>query len=62
MASEPDRLEAVEVDYAIRKVRPPFDLFIHPARVPIDEIDLRSAEEQGQMTLWDNECDGICGV
>ena len=62
MASEPDRREAIEHDSAIRKVRPPFDLFIHPARVPIDEIDLRSAEEQGQMSLWDNECDGICGV
>ncbi len=62
MASEPDRKEAIEHDHAIRKVRPPFDLFIHPARIPIDEIDLRTAEEKGQLSLWDNECDGICGV
>lgn len=62
MASEPDRREGIEHDNAIRKVRPPFDLFIHPARVPLDEIDFRTAEEKGQMSLWDNECDGICGV
>ncbi|HNQ32014.1 MAG TPA: hypothetical protein PKJ68_06025 [Candidatus Woesebacteria bacterium] len=62
MSSEPDRKEAIEHDRAIRKVRPPFDLFIHPARVPIDEIDFRTAEEKGQLSLWDNECDGICGV
>ena len=62
MASEPDRKSAIEHDRAIRKIRPPFDLFIHPSRQPIDEVDLRSAEDKGQMTLWDSECDGICGI
>jgi hypothetical protein len=62
MASEPDRKDAIEHDQAIRKIRPPFDLFVHPARMPLDEIDLRTAEEKGQLSLWDNECSGICGV
>lgn len=62
MASGPDRQSAIEHDYAIRKVRPPFDLFVHPERIPIDEIDFRTAEDKGQLSLWDNECDGICGV
>lgn len=62
MASEPDRKEAIEHDYAIRKIRPPFDLFVHPARLPLEEIDFRTAEEKGQLSLWDNECDGICGL
>ena len=53
---------AVELDKAIRKIRPPYDLFIHPSVKPIDEVDFRSAEEKGQMTLWDNECSGVCGV
>ena len=62
MASEPDRKAAIEHDYAIRKIRPPFDLYIHPSRQPIDEIDFRSEIDKGQLTLWDNECDGVCGI
>ena len=62
MASEPDRKAAIEHDRAIRKIRPPFDLYIHPSRQPIDEVDLRSDADKGQMSLWDNECDGICGI
>jgi hypothetical protein len=62
MASPDDRRSAIDHDNAIRKVRPPFDLFIHPSRKPIGEVDFRTAEEKGQMTLWDNECYGICGV
>lgn len=57
-----DWKKAIEVDNAIRKVRPPFDLFIHPARVPLEQVDLRTQEEKGQMRLWDEECTGLCGV
>ena len=57
-----DYKEAINLDNRIRKVRPPYDLFIHPSRRPLEEIDFRTPEEQGQMSLWDNECSGICGV
>jgi hypothetical protein len=57
-----DWQKAVEVDEAIRKVRPPYDLFIHPARIPLVDIDLRSEQDKGQLSLWDDECSGICGV
>lgn len=57
-----DWRKAVEVDAKIRKVRPPYDLFIHPARIPLEQIDLRTAEQKGQMRLWDEECTGLCGV
>lgn len=57
-----DWLEAVSVDRAIRKARPPYDLFVHPARKPLESIDFRTAEEKGQLSLWDQECSGICGV
>jgi hypothetical protein len=57
-----DWQKAVEVDEAIRKVRPPYDLFIHPARIPLVDIDLRSEQDKGQLSLWDAECSGICGV
>lgn len=35
--------------------------FLHSARVPLDEIDFRSAEDVGQLTFND-ECEGMCGV
>jgi len=57
-----DWASAVEHDEAIRKIRPPYDLFVHPARIPLVDVDLRTAEEKGQMRLWDAECFGICGV
>jgi len=57
-----DWQEAVEVDRAIRKVRPPYDLFVHPARIPLEDVDLRTETEKGQLSLWDDECAGVCGV
>lgn len=35
--------------------------FLHAARVPLDEVDLRSAEDRGQLN-FDAECEGMCGV
>jgi len=57
-----DWQEAVTVDRKLRKLRPPYDLFLHPARIPLEEIDFRSQEEHGQMRMWDDECSGICGL
>lgn len=25
-------------------------------------VDLRSEADRGQLSLWDAECDGVCGV
>ncbi len=57
-----DWKEAVAIDKSIRDIRPPFPLFVHPARIPLDEVDLRTQEEKGQLRLWDEECAGVCGV
>lgn len=57
--------KVIETDKMIRNARPPslgLRLYLHASRKPIDEIDFRSAEEKGQMALWDSECEGICGV
>lgn len=54
--------EAIRVDSLIRSARPPQDLYLHPSRKPLGEVDLRTEEERGQMSLWDEECTGICGV
>jgi hypothetical protein len=57
-----DWRKSVEVDNQIRKARPPYDLFVHPARKPLTEIDLRNDVDRGQLSLWDEECTGMCGV
>ena len=62
MKTPEDYAEAVEIDNRIRKIRPPFDLFVHPSRKPLASIDFRTLEEKGQMNLWDAECTGICGI
>ena len=61
-AQPKDWEEAVIVDRMIRKARPPYDLFVHPSRKPLEEVDLRTQEEKGQLSFWDQECSGICGV
>jgi hypothetical protein len=61
-AEPTDWREAVAVDEHLRKLRPPYDLFIHPSRKPLESVDIRTDEQKGQYRLWDDECSGICGV
>ena len=37
-------------------------LYLHPTRQPLDQVDLSTPEERGQLNLWENECEGLCGV
>lgn len=37
-------------------------LFLHKSLKPIDEVDLSTQEEKGQINLFENECEGMCGV
>lgn len=55
--------DAVEVDRAIRH-HPRFrgEQFMHAQRVPLDEVDLSTPEDRGQLDLFVNECEGMCGV
>mgnify|MGYP005829885367 CR=1 FL=1 len=54
-----DWTEAVAVDEAIRNKRPIGDLFVHPARRPLEEA-IRIPEDVGatQLSLDDVPCDG----
>ncbi len=36
--------------------------FVHRQKVPLSLVDFRSAEEAGQMNMFGNECEGMCGV
>jgi hypothetical protein len=57
-----DWREAIKADEKLRNLRPPYRLFVHPSRKPLKDIDLRTEEQKGQISLWDDECSGICGV
>lgn len=56
--------DAVEIDRAIRTglrgIRG--EVFLHRSAVPLDEVDLSTAADAGQLDLWPNECEGMCGL
>jgi hypothetical protein len=35
---------------------------MHHSLVPLDRIDLTTLEDHGQLDLFNNECEGMCGV
>lgn len=55
--------DAVEVDRAIRH-QPGMraQQFMHRSCKPLDQVDLSTPEERGQIDLFNNECEGLCGV
>ncbi len=56
-----DWRKAVEVDEAIRKARPPYDLFLHADRIPLVDVDLSTPQDHGQLELWQEVCEsGYC--
>lgn len=56
--------DAVEVDralrYGLRGIRG--EVFLHRSCVPLDAADLSTAADRGQLDLFGNECEGMCGV
>lgn len=63
LALSPDEFaEAVEIDRAIRGSRAKGELFLHRQCVPLDQVDWSTAEDRGQLNLFLNECEGMCGV
>jgi len=56
--------EAVEMDEKIRGgVRgSDNELFLHRSLKPLAEVDFRNAEDKGQLNMFNNECEGMCGV
>lgn len=56
--------DAVEIDEMIRAgVRgTPQRLYLHRSMKPLVDVDLRTAEDAGQMAMFNEECEGMCGV
>lgn len=38
------------------------DWFLHSSLKPLDQVDLSTAEDRGQLNMFNNECEGMCGV
>jgi hypothetical protein len=36
--------------------------FVHRSGVPLDQVDLSTPEDHGQLTMFEEECEGLCGV
>lgn len=36
--------------------------FLHRSIIPLDQVDLTTLEDHGQLSLFGNECTGMCGV
>jgi len=59
--------DAVAFDEALRKderINKRFrgQAFLHASHKPLTEIDLRSNDEKGIWSLFDMECEGMCGL
>ena len=62
---DPDAwFDAVDVDRAIRSglrgIRG--EVFLHRSAIPLDEADLSTEADRGQLDLFGNDCEGMCGV
>lgn len=59
-----DWFRAVAFDAAIRSGPRGLKgtMFVHPDRVPLDQVDLTTLEDHGQLNMFNHECEGMCGV
>ncbi len=56
--------EAVEFDRQIRSGLRGVEqeAYIHRSLQPLDQVDFSSAEDRGQVNMFNMECEGMCGV
>lgn len=57
--------DAIDFDLSIRSLTErgvESDAYVHRSLVPLSEVDLSTAEERGQLNMFINECEGMCGV
>lgn len=50
--------KVVQIDRQINKIGE----YLHRSLKPIDEVDFDSLEDKGQINMFENECEGVCGV
>ncbi len=63
--SEADFADAVVIDHGLRtghNTGMNGKMYLHRDCKPLDQVDLSTAEDRGQLNLFNNECEGMCGV
>lgn len=62
--NRPDEWEdACQFDEAVRgAVKMRDQVFVHRSGTPLREVDLSTAEDHGQIDMFNNECEGLCGI
>ena len=54
--------DAVAMDKLIRPgIRTKQRCFVHRSMKPLDEVDFRNLEDMGQINMFGNDCEGMCG-
>ena len=66
-ANDPESFaDAVAIDRKIRPGMPgakrPQQWFVHYSCKPLEDVDFSRPEDHGQTDLFNNECEGMCGV
>lgn len=65
---EPDAFaEAVRVEKELQRTKAMTDNmrsipWLHRSCVPLEQVDLSTEEDAGQLDMFGNECEGLCGV
>ncbi len=59
--------DAVKFDHAMRNGdRYAFGMkgapYLHQSKTPLDEVDLSTEQDRGQLDMFGEECEGMCGV
>jgi hypothetical protein len=64
VSDSPEWQKAIAFDKAIRSGLPGVkgQTYLHRSMQPLGEVDFRNAVDMGQLDLFNNECEGLCGV
>lgn len=54
--------EAVKFDNAIRNKKEGYKIYIHSSFTPLDQVNFKKKQEIYQGSLFDDECEGMCGI
>ena len=57
-SDEIDWANAVQVDKQVRLL----GNYLHASLKPLDECDFSNDEDRGQLNMFNNECEGMCGL
>jgi hypothetical protein len=55
--------QAVEIDNRIKNIPKQIEpWYVHRSLAPLDQVDFSTDEDRGQLNMFNNECEGMCGV